>query len=557
MEAQTKAVSSSKQSENLPLYKSPDVISIGSVLSVILLLTLVRRKKLSHILGGKNIKFTITVLASMLLLSAIFIAAISEYYMANLGEELTEIAEQDIPLTKLISEAEVQQMHQSIWLERAIIFALQKNKEQLLNAEKHAEQSSKEAVSKLEQALEKVDAVLSKAKNESSTAEFTELKETLTQINEDHKGFDRLMFKKFEGFNQGKIPTLEETLAIEKAEDRLNHSIEEALYQIEKYTLEAGLRAKHMESKAEVKILIFLLGIICVSLSIINIVYRSLTSSLNGSSAQLQDAVGVVDDITGKLKGASDLLKSASEDSRECLAKTTSAMTEITSINQNNFEMLENMSSSVKSIESTIDGASGKVNDMMDSINAIEKANEELSEFRRIIGEIFKETKEINGIVSKTQLLSVNASIEAAKAGDQGRGFSIVAEEVSKLATMSGQRANAINELIDQSINQVEEMLTNSQQTVNSGVEQALQVAEGFSSIRDMLREITQQNEAIYTAAQEQTTGIRSISSSLTEIQSTTEKEFVVARTVTDFSERLNDVNGDLQSTTSHILKMV
>ena len=557
MEAQTKAVSSSKQSESLPLYKSPDVISIGSVLSVMLLLTLVRRKKLSHILGGKNIKFTITVLASMLLLSAIFIAAISEYYMANLGEELAEIAEQDFPLTKLISEAEVQQMHQSIWLERAIIFALQKNKEQLLNAEKHAEQSSKEAVSKLEQALEKVDVALYKAKNESSTAEFTKLKETLTQINEDHKGFDQLMFKKFEGFNQGKIPTLEETLAIEKAEDRLNHSIEEALYQIEKYTLEAGLRAKHMESKAEVKILIFLLGIICVSLSIINIVYRSLTSSLNGSSAQLQDAVGVVDDITGKLKGASDLLKSASEDSRECLAKTTSAMTEITSINQNNFEMLENMSSSVKSIESTIDGASGKVNDMMDSINAIEKANEELSEFRRIIGEIFKETKEINGIVSKTQLLSVNASIEAAKAGDQGRGFSIVAEEVSKLATMSGQRANAINELIDQSINQVEEMLTNSQQTVNSGVEQALQVAEGFSSIRDMLREITQQNEAIYTAAQEQTTGIRSISSSLTEIQSTTEKEFVVARTVTDFSERLNDVNGDLQSTTSHILKMV
>nr|WP_303048812.1 methyl-accepting chemotaxis protein [Marinitoga sp. 1154] len=81
-------------------------------------------------------------------------------------------------------------------------------------------------------------------------------------------------------------------------------------------------------------------------------------------------------------------------------------------------------------------------NDVNESINMVSDA---LSNFDEVIGI----TKNINKIARKTNMLSINASIEAAKAKEHGRGFAVVAEEIQKLSTETNESAKKINEKIN------------------------------------------------------------------------------------------------------------
>ena len=72
----------------------------------------------------------------------------------------------------------------------------------------------------------------------------------------------------------------------------------------------------------------------------------------------------------------------------------------------------------------------------------------------------------INDIVLKTQLLSFNASIEAARAGQHGRGFAVVAEEVGNLAQLSGGAATEIHTLLQGSLTQVDDIINSTKSLV-------------------------------------------------------------------------------------------
>jgi methyl-accepting chemotaxis protein len=161
----------------------------------------------------------------------------------------------------------------------------------------------------------------------------------------------------------------------------------------------------------------------------------------------------------------------------------------------------------------------------------IDQSNKEIADIVNIINEIGGKTKVINDTVFQTKLLSFNASVEAARAGEHGKGFSVVAEEVGKLAQMSGNSAKEITTLLESSIEKVQSTIENSKKRINTlmilskdkvemGTITAKKCSDALDEIIMNVNNVDQMISEISSASHEQALSIREITKAMSEIDS-------------------------------------
>lgn len=133
---------------------------------------------------------------------------------------------------------------------------------------------------------------------------------------------------------------------------------------------------------------------------------------------------------------------------------------------------------------------------------------EAMQELKRSSGEISKIIKVIDEIAFQTNILSLNAAVEAARAGDAGKGFAVVAEEVRNLAQRSAQAAKDTATIIESNIDLSEKCLAITDQVNNSLTE----ITDESSKVSELLSEIS-------TASQEQEIGISQINQAISQME--------------------------------------
>ncbi|MEC9283389.1 MAG: methyl-accepting chemotaxis protein [Bdellovibrionota bacterium] len=268
---------------------------------------------------------------------------------------------------------------------------------------------------------------------------------------------------------------------------------------------------------------IAVLGILIASMVVVWFVVDKISNSLILVMQSLKARVDISMDTSKNLSHVSDELAAGSTEQAAAVQETVASMTEMTSmINQTALHVEESESLAMEVNHRTQKGSEIMQN-MVSSMETIQQANEELHEMKQIIEEIADKTKVINDIVFKTQLLSFNASIEAARAGQHGRGFAVVAEEVGNLAQMSGNAANEIAALLSKSQSQVEQIVENTKVRVSEGQSVSGQAMETFNEIAEEIELITSKVKSIQDATREQEEGVKQVSITMRQIDETTQ----------------------------------
>ena len=182
------------------------------------------------------------------------------------------------------------------------------------------------------------------------------------------------------------------------------------------------------------------------------------------------------------------------------------------------------------------------VSDVSDSTNMVVEAKEYVNKAGRIIEEsvnkmdavyessskIMDITKMIESIAFQTNILALNASVEAARAGDQGRGFAVVASEVRNLAQNT-----------QESVKNITSLIVDSNDKINLAAASVNESKEIFNDIADRMDKVSDLMQKVNIAAKEQENGIEQINVAINEMDSSVQQNAALVEEASSSSQLL------------------
>ena len=258
---------------------------------------------------------------------------------------------------------------------------------------------------------------------------------------------------------------------------------------------------------------------------------RALGSSISEFIALISLTANSLNDNVETLTIASNNLSVSSNQQAASLEETAAALEEITSTIVNNTENTNKMAIFAKEVNSASDEGR-KLAD--ETAKSMEEINTQVNEINNAIGLI-------DQIAFQTNILSLNAAVEAATAGEAGRGFAVVAGEVRNLAARSADVAKEIKNLV-----------INATSKANHGKQIASQMIDGYTKLNNNINSTIDLINNITDASKEQQSGIEQINDAVTQLDQATQQNALAASNINTMAKEIQSLSSKLLETANH-----
>jgi len=257
-----------------------------------------------------------------------------------------------------------------------------------------------------------------------------------------------------------------------------------------------------------------------------------LAKAFNLFAEKIKTTVEKIDRVSGELNRSSATLESTVKTGVQQVSlqhketqQVATAVNEMTATVKEMANSAEEAATSVKAVDKEAQDAMNVMNRTSSEIKAladhIRSASEVINHLEQESQSIGAVLDVIRGIAEQTNLLALNAAIEAARAGEQGRGFAVVADEVRTLAGRTQQSTEEINEMIAKLQKGSQEavgVINESSEKTESTVETVVAAFESLGKIVESVKVITEKNLHIASAADEQSSVTQEIDQSIERI---------------------------------------